>query len=255
MAFLRMFAQRYIIHKTVALIAIVALAVKQFKSEGENGLLDYLDTVYSVGSLAFFCIVSHAVLSRYIKNPWLLHGATIVIGNFFTVLMDFNLDYFFIKEGIQQFSEHPFLTEYFEDSIYAIAYWGFSSRIDHLAARRYQNMRQEIVEETSVYQHGFLKDLPAHWNGAVDVIEAQENYINLYRGDQKHTLLYRFKDSIAELGSEIGLQVHRSYWVNADAIADFQKKQGRGEITTTHGQQIPVSRTFLKDVERLLQAQ
>lgn len=255
MAFLRIFWRRYIIHMSVALIVIIAQGMDQVMDQSHKDSLDYLVPAINVAALAFFCIASHAILRRYVTHIWLLHGATIVIGNFFAVLLDFNLDYFFINDGIQRFSDQTFLTEYAKDSIYAIAYWGFASLIDHYALRQYHTLRQEIVEEASVYQHGFLKDLPTHWQGAVDVIEAQENYINLYRGEDKHTLLYRFKDSVAEMGKEVGLQVHRSYWVRTDAIADFQKKQGRGEITTPHGQQIPVSRTFLKDVERLLQAQ
>jgi len=252
MGFLNKLSHQYAVHLSVAFVVIVMQMLDQILDATPDAFIDYLVPMINVSVLALFCILTHFFLAPHIKKNWLLYITTILTANFLAVLLDFNLDYFFINDGIQRFSDRVFIEEYAHDMVYTITYWGFSTLIDHIFHRRQEKLRQETVHETSINQTGFLKDLPAHWNANVDIIEAQENYINLYQGDKKHTILYKFKDSIAEMGDAVGLQVHRSYWVRHSIIADFHKKQGRGEITTICGRKIPVSRTYLKDVERHL---
>jgi DNA-binding LytR/AlgR family response regulator len=53
----------------------------------------------------------------------------------------------------------------------------------------------------------------------------------------------RLADAVAELGPA-GLQVHRSWWVAADAIEAVSWRRGRGEARLKGGVIAPVSRTF-----------
>jgi len=50
-------------------------------------------------------------------------------------------------------------------------------------------------------------------------IKAEQHYIKVMTPGKNFMVLYRFSDAINELSSDIGLQVHRSYWINASAIA------------------------------------
>jgi DNA-binding LytR/AlgR family response regulator len=56
----------------------------------------------------------------------------------------------------------------------------------------------------------------------------------------------RLSDAIAELEGIEGAQVHRSWWVARNAIADIARTDGRATLTLQDGSQVPVSRTYAK---------
>ncbi len=244
------FIDRYFIYLIIGFVAFVVKELDVIGNEQAQAM-DHLVVLINISSLVVFCTASHAVLSRYVSNIWLLHILTILIANFVAVLFDFNLDHFVFNGDEAHFSTDSFGVEYLGDLKFCVTYWLFSTLIDHFFNKRKDQMHQEIVAETSVYQDGFLKEVPGSWQNTLDVIEAQENYINVYSGTEKTTILYKFKDAVAEMGPDTGLQVHRSYWVRKDAILSFTKKQGRGEIVTSSDKTVPVSRTYLRTVESL----
>jgi len=176
------------------------------------------------------------------------------------VALDFNLDLFVFGYGQMMHAELPqadelngfvFWQEYMSDMKYVLAFWGLSSGLTTLLNKQKGQIIHDAQSKTSITVTGFLKELPADWHKRIDILEAQENYIKVYVGDQNKTVLYKFKDAVAEMGDLVGLQVHRSFWINKNAIADFKKSGGRGEITSINGQTIPVSRRYLKMVESL----
>ena len=250
MAKLQNIVDQYLIYLTIGFVAIVVKLLDVVAVES-SAAMDYLVVVINIGSLVFFCIACFDLWRRYIKNIWLLHGITIATANFCTVLLDLNLDYFFFQDEAMKFTTSSFAAEYVSDLKFAVTYWGFATLINLAFQHRQKKQTNTLKEGLSIQPLGFLKDLPPAFNKRPDVIEAQENYINVYSGNDMHTIHYRFKDAVAEMGAEVGLQVHRSYWVRKSSIAEFSKKQGRGEIQTTTGKTIPVSRTYLKSVEAL----
>lgn len=251
MTFLRDIIHRYAIYLGIGLIAIITQKLNMIDQPTVSGI-DFIVAFLNIASLMFCCLLTHTLLRQQLENVWVLHVLTILIGNTLAVLLDFGFDRILFS-GQPRFTESAtFATEYLQDLKYTGTYWFFASLIDHFY-RLYQNKeKQSVQEKVSVSKTGFLRLLPPDLADFPDVIEAQENYINIYFGTQKHTLLYRFKEAVAEMGDLSGLQVHRSFWVRTDAIASFNKKQGRGEITMTSGQHVPVSRTYLKSVESLI---
>lgn len=247
---MRIIIDRYAIHLGIGLIVIITQKLNMIDQPMVTGI-DFVVTFLNIGSLIFCCLLSHAILRQQLNNVWALHVLTILIANMLAVFFDFGFDLILFADQLRFTENSTFATEYLEDIKYTGTYWFFASLIDYFY-RTYQNKEKQAVQkEATVYKAGFLRLLPSNVTNGPDVIEAQENYINVYCGPQKHTILYRFKDAVAEMGDLAGLQVHRSFWVRTDAIVSFTKKQGRGEITMTSGQSVPVSRTYVKSVESL----
>ena len=57
-------------------------------------------------------------------------------------------------------------------------------------------------------------------------------------------LLHRFSDAVHEIGSDIGMQVHRSYWVNRAAIDSIKPRAKKFQIKLVTGKEIPVSTPY-----------
>ena len=57
----------------------------------------------------------------------------------------------------------------------------------------------------------------------------------------------RFADAVTELG-DLGMQVHRSYWVAHRHITGIFRRDERTMVRVTGGHELPVSRTHLSAV-------
>lgn len=256
------YLERYIVHCMIALVAFCVL-VLTVPAREEYTAAWIASEFLSVLSLLVFCVATFEALKRLNINLWLTHALTILIANFLIVAFDFNIDLFVFGEGqmthgalpkVDQLDAAIFWNEYFSDAKYTFVFWTLATLITHLNTRKTRQVVEEIKIEASIAKTGFLKELPPSWHSRIDVLEAQENYIQVYSADNRQIVLYRLKDAIDEMGETAGLKVHRSYWVREAAIASFKKVRGRGEITTTSGQLVPVSRTHISEVEKRVNA-
>ncbi len=93
----------------------------------------------------------------------------------------------------------------------------------------------------------FLERLPLKLRGAeVWAVEAEDHYLRLHTSKGQDLILLRLADAVAELEGIEGAQVHRSWWVAREAIADARRSDGRALLTLKDGSQVPVSRTYAK---------
>jgi len=93
----------------------------------------------------------------------------------------------------------------------------------------------------------FLERLPLKLRGAeVWAVEAEDHYLRLHTSKGQDLILLRLADAIAELDGIEGAQVHRSWWVARDAIADARRGDGRAVLTLKDGSEVPVSRTYAR---------
>ena len=91
----------------------------------------------------------------------------------------------------------------------------------------------------------FLARLPLKLRGAeVWAVEAEDHYLRLHTSKGQDLILLRLADAVAELEGIEGAQVHRSWWVARDAIADARRGDGRATLTLKDGSEVPVSRTY-----------
>jgi hypothetical protein len=88
----------------------------------------------------------------------------------------------------------------------------------------------------------FLGRLPANLT-ATDIVllKAEQHYVQAHTRDRRFMTLYRFSDAIAELGDELGLQVHRSFWINKDAVEAVRKGDRKMQLDMVDGTVVPVS--------------
>ncbi len=91
----------------------------------------------------------------------------------------------------------------------------------------------------------FLERLPLKLRGSeVWAVEAEDHYLRLHTSKGQDLILMRLADAVTELAGIEGAQVHRSWWVARDAIADARRGDGRATLTLKDGAEVPVSRTY-----------
>ena len=93
----------------------------------------------------------------------------------------------------------------------------------------------------------FLGRLPPKLRGAeVWAVEAEDHYLRLHTSKGQDLILMRLADAVVELEGIEGAQVHRSWWVSRQAIAEARRGDGRATLTLKDGSEVPVSRTYAK---------
>ncbi|WP_312161261.1 LytTR family DNA-binding domain-containing protein [Phenylobacterium sp.] len=115
--------------------------------------------------------------------------------------------------------------------------------VNVLAARA----RAEALAAPAAPPPRFLERLPLKLRGAeVWAVEAEDHYLRLHTSKGQDLILLRLADAVAELEGIEGAQVHRSWWVAREAIADARRGDGRATLTLKDGSQVPVSRTYAR---------
>lgn len=79
-------------------------------------------------------------------------------------------------------------------------------------------------------------------------LTAEDHYTDVVTEAGRELILIRFSDALAELGSQSGLQVHRSHWVADAGVVELNSAAGRMMILLKDGSEIPVSRANQADV-------
>ena len=82
---------------------------------------------------------------------------------------------------------------------------------------------------------------PAVQQADIISIKTKKLDIQLTTPELQYMVVYRFSDAIRELDPELGLQVHRSYWVNTSAIASVHAKAKDFYLRMSNGDSVPVS--------------
>ena len=89
----------------------------------------------------------------------------------------------------------------------------------------------------------FLDRLPPKLKGAtLYAVEAEDHYLRLRTSKGSDLILLRMADAIAELEGIEGAQIHRSWWVAKDAIAEVKRADRRVTFVLKDGAEAPVSR-------------
>jgi hypothetical protein len=93
----------------------------------------------------------------------------------------------------------------------------------------------------------FLERIPLKLRGGeLWAVEAEDHYLRLHTSRGQDLILMRLADAVDELEGIEGAQVHRSWWVARDAIADARRGDGRAMLTLKDGSEVPVSRTYAR---------
>ena len=90
----------------------------------------------------------------------------------------------------------------------------------------------------------FLDRVPARLGRELIALEAEDHYLRVHTALGSELILARLSDAVAQLEGYDGLQVHRSWWVAADAVAGLVIQDGRLALRLRNGLTAPVSRTY-----------
>jgi hypothetical protein len=116
---------------------------------------------------------------------------------------------------------------------------------------------EQAAEERAVAApaeaYSFLRRLPPRIGQDLLCLEMQDHYVRARTGAGSELILMRMSDAVDELGI-LGLQVHRSWWVALDAIAQLERNGRNARLALTDGTAVPVSRFYLPAVEAALGA-
>ena len=96
-----------------------------------------------------------------------------------------------------------------------------------------------------------LSRLPDNLGHDVIYLNVSGHYVNAVTTVGAGVILMRFADAIAEL-DDMGMQVHRSYWVAHRHITAIFRRDERTLVRVTGGHEIPVSRTYLAAVRAFM---
>lgn len=91
--------------------------------------------------------------------------------------------------------------------------------------------------------------LPPKLRGRIVCLEMQDHYVRVHTDAGSALVLLRLGDAIAEVDSDAGRQVHRSWWVLDEAVERFERVGRTGALTLGNGLKVPVSQRYLRGVE------
>lgn len=99
----------------------------------------------------------------------------------------------------------------------------------------------------------FFERLPDEIGRELVYIKTEDHYLEVHTTTGSTRVLVRFGDAVGELG-ELGIQVHRCYWVAHRQMAELVTRGHRTLLRLADEREVPVSRTYLPDVKAVLGA-
>ncbi len=90
--------------------------------------------------------------------------------------------------------------------------------------------------------------------GRLIYLQAELHYLAVVTERGRSLILYNLRDAVAELPEDSGLLTHRSYWVARQAVTAYRRRGRQGVLTMENGDEVPVSRRRITDVQALVGA-
>lgn len=94
----------------------------------------------------------------------------------------------------------------------------------------------------------FLARTPGLRAEDVLALQAEEHYVRIYSIDGAELVHYRFGNAVEEMPAELGLQVHRSWWVAGNAVRSATRGARRWQLELVNDVSVPVSDSYANAV-------
>ncbi|MFN2098726.1 LytTR family DNA-binding domain-containing protein [Altererythrobacter sp. MF3-039] len=98
----------------------------------------------------------------------------------------------------------------------------------------------------------FFSRLPDHVGTELIYLQMEDHYLRVVTKLGEAMILMRFRDAMKEVETVGGLRVHRSWWVVTSEIQKYSRKGRKPELTMSNGSKVPVSESYKKSVEQLM---
>lgn len=96
--------------------------------------------------------------------------------------------------------------------------------------------------------------LPRAERGELIALKADDHYVRIYTDAGEALTLSRLCDAIKLTQPTRGMQVHRSSWVADRSVRAFRRTRHTGILYLSNGLEIPVSRSYCRQVEKWVKA-
>lgn len=110
------------------------------------------------------------------------------------------------------------------------------------------------VDAPAAFPRALLSRLPSRLGKDIVALEAEDHYLRVHTTLGSDLTLMRLSDAVAAIGPDLGLQVHRSWWVAHDAIREIVRTDQRAHLRLTNGLTVPVGRTYTAAVRAAVRA-
>ena len=166
-----------------------------------------------------------------------IHGATVWVG----------VNYFFLYAmGMNRFGYQPD-----SNTVKKIQNWIMSNTGKDYSVESDTSNDPRIHDEHNATPR-LSKRLQGRNSGDILALIAEDHYTRVVMPDKEELVYIRFGDAMSEMEGVSGFQVHRSYWVNLNAIEHYQERGHQAFIRLSKGETIPVSRSFRQSVKNHL---
>lgn len=98
------------------------------------------------------------------------------------------------------------------------------------------------------YQPAFMKKVRPALRGRVIAVNAELHYVRVFTEHGEDLVLYRFRDAVTDMQRLGGIQVHRSWCVTAQEVANHSARS----LTLRNGFTVPIGRAFQRNVSSAL---
>jgi hypothetical protein len=103
---------------------------------------------------------------------------------------------------------------------------------------------EEIKDASVPFPTALLSRLPHRLGAQIVALEAEDHYLRVHTTIGSDLILMRLSDAVAAIEPDLGLQVHRSWWVAQDAICELVRSNDRSRLKLRNGLLVPVGRTY-----------
>jgi len=111
-----------------------------------------------------------------------------------------------------------------------------------------ETFQSHTPEAQNTGKTNLLDRLPLDKRGCLVSLSVSDHYVDVVTTKGREMLLLRLGDAIREAALTPGLQVHRSHWVALDQVTQARRTGETAVLTTSVGDEIPVSRTYMRAV-------
>lgn len=98
--------------------------------------------------------------------------------------------------------------------------------------------------KSGAFPSALLSRLPNRLGEEIVALEAEDHYLRIHTALGSDLVLMRLSDAIAAIEPDLGLQVHRSWWVAENAIRELIRTDQRSHLRLSNGLLVPVGRTY-----------
>lgn len=110
----------------------------------------------------------------------------------------------------------------------------------------------EVPEDFTEVPTRILERLPIHLQSSeLYAVSSEDHYVRVHTSKGDDMILMRLSDAMLETGNVEGLQIHRSWWVAKEAIANIKATGRTAEVTLKNDVKAPVSRNMVKTLRTM----